>query len=639
MERQKSLLDEIWNLKTALAQLEKTNQEQADTIRELRLRESQYYDILDNMSEPVEKELPDYRISYVNKAYLDYFEVDEDEIIGTDSFAVVHEDDKPAVFELMDSLTPENPTYRYECRTLKKSGEFAWIEVTGCVFFDDQGNVAEYQEVVRDVTRYVKAQDELEEKVRQRTKELTKANDQLQKINRYWQGILQNMSEGVVVIDVEGRVEFLNTLPIEGGKMAERELRQMIRNEILGEEMTAVKNLLVHRERFANAELNYPFTTGMVRFLASGFLLEPLAGQAQKAAVVLQPMKSVHRLVNRLSGAQAQVHFEDILTCSLNMQEVIRMARSAAKSDSTVLIEGESGTGKELFAQSIHNDSVRRQEPFIAVNCAAIPRELVASELFGYDEGAFTGAKKGGKPGKFELAAGGTLFLDEIGDMPMEQQVALLRVIQERKYSRVGGGKEIATDVRLICATNRDLLQEVAAGNFRKDLYYRLNVINLQIPPLRDRKDDILLLFHAFLKKAGVSHVYNINTIDPDIFNILLKYNWPGNVRELQNSAERMVFLAGRYPLTLEHLPNHFFRNQEPSMPSAPPSSLHSLPLNNPSITDYRAQLKEIKAEEEAKHIMELLEANGGNVSKTARDMGISRTELYRKMKRYQAQK
>jgi transcriptional regulator with PAS, ATPase and Fis domain len=242
------------------------------------------------------------------------------------------------------------------------------------------------------------------------------------------------------------------------------------------------------------------------------------------------------------------------------MRETVEVARMAARSSSNVLIEGESGTGKELFAQAIHNASRRSAGAFVAVNCGAIPRELIASELFGYSEGAFTGAKKGGNPGKFELADGGTLFLDEIGDMPLEQQVALLRVIQDKSISRIGSNQVIPVDVRIICATNKNLLELMQTGRFRQDLYYRLNVINLRILPLRERKEDIPLLFEHFLQQMN----QDCRSIIPNDFTErLLSYDWPGNVRELQNTVERIIHL--------EHMPDrswHYPIGQDMMLPA-----------------------------------------------------------------------
>lgn len=301
------------------------------------------------------------------------------------------------------------------------------------------------------------------------------------------------------------------------------------------------------------------------------------------------------------------------------MKETVEVARMAARSSSNVLIEGESGTGKELFAQAIHNASRRSAGAFVAVNCGAIPRELIASELFGYTEGAFTGAKKGGNPGKFELADGGTLFLDEIGDMPLEQQVALLRVIQDKSISRIGSNQVIPVDVRIICATNKNLLELMQTGRFRQDLYYRLNVINLRILPLRERKEDIPLLFEHFLQQMN-QEVSQLSR--KDFIERLLSYDWPGNVRELQNTVERMVHL--------EHMPDRSWHNhigQNMMLPAGQNSG------SDVSIQQANARFKNEQVEQQRRLIIRLLEIHQGNVSKVAKEMGISRSTLYRKMK------
>jgi len=296
---------------------------------------------------------------------------------------------------------------------------------------------------------------------------------------------------------------------------------------------------------------------------------------------------------------------------------------------------GESGTGKEIFAQAIHNKSSRQDGPFIAVNCGAIPRELIASELFGYEDGSFTGARKGGKEGKFEIASGGTLFLDEIGDMPLEQQIALLRVLQERKITHVGGHKEIAIDIRIICATHKSLPEQIALGNFRQDLYYRLNVVPITIPPLRERGRDILLLFNYFLEKLNVFPKRNF-ILDSKVNERLLEYPWPGNVRELQNTAERIVSLVQGSVIMPEHLPreiqffNHFNHfNQANALPEIPMESAPA-PLNGG-----KAHFRQMRTEIEKREILFWLKASSGNVSFTAKKIGISRNTLYRKMKTY----
>jgi len=294
------------------------------------------------------------------------------------------------------------------------------------------------------------------------------------------------------------------------------------------------------------------------------------------------------------------------------------VAKMAARNASNVLIEGESGTGKELFAQAIHNASQRSVCAFVAVNCGAIPRELIASELFGYNEGAFTGAKKGGNPGKFELADGGTLFLDEIGDMPLELQVALLRAIQEKSICRIGSNQMIPVDVRIICATNKNLFEEMQKGNFRQDLFYRLNVIDLHILPLRERPEDITLLFNYFLRQMNSERT---QPLGEDLKNSLLSYDWPGNVRELQNVAEKMV--------NLNHISDQAFNFSRPQ--ALFPQEKKT--INHFSIQQAQAKYKNERMEQERNRIISLLARYDGNVSQVAREMGISRSTLYRKMK------
>jgi transcriptional regulator with PAS, ATPase and Fis domain len=333
--------------------------------------------------------------------------------------------------------------------------------------------------------------------------------------------------------------------------------------------------------------------------------------------------------VQRFSGFQASFHFEDIITKDEILSALIENAKTASSGMSNILIEGESGTGKELFAQAIHNYGPREKGPFIAINCGAIPRELIASELFGYAEGSFTGAKKGGNPGKFELASGGTLFLDEIGDMPFEQQSSLLRVIQDKKITRIGGNQSIPVDVRIICATNKNMYNEMKRGNFRQDLYYRLNVINFKIPPLRERRSDIMLLFNYFLQQEfGTGGTYNISHKAQEY---LVRYNWPGNVRELYNTVERVVHLTQGGDVDVISLPQEILSSmQSEDLPTDPDTKTQSPALN---VKKTRALYRQQRDESDLKRIRALLELHHGNATRVAQELGISRTTLYKKLK------
>ncbi len=327
-------------------------------------------------------------------------------------------------------------------------------------------------------------------------------------------------------------------------------------------------------------------------------------------------IKRVHKMINQMVGAQATFTFRDFIGNSSRLRETLMMAKISANSSSTILIQGESGTGKEVLAQAIHNASDHGNGPFVAVNCAAIPRELIESELFGYEEGAFTGARRGGRPGKFELASGGTIFLDEIGDMPLDMQVKLLRVTQERRVVRVGGQHYIDVDVRIMAATNRDLSKAVADGSFRADLYYRLNVLPILIPPLHQRPEDIPLLAAHILRKLSQKVKRKTIEITPEAMRVLANYSWPGNVRELENVLERCIhFLEGDL-LKLTDLPASVYGETKPHKP----------------VTDTRSLV-----EVERQMVVEALQLAGGNVSRAARQLGVSRTTLYNKLRKYVA--
>jgi len=302
--------------------------------------------------------------------------------------------------------------------------------------------------------------------------------------------------------------------------------------------------------------------------------------------------------------------FEDIITKSPKMQQVIELIKVVAKSNVTILITGESGTGKELVARAIHSQSYRKDKPFVPVSCAALPESLLESELFGHEKGAFTGAHALRK-GKIEFANRGTLFLDEIGEMSANIQVHLLRVLEEREFTRVGGNELIKVDVRVVSATNRDIKEAVASRQFREDLYYRLNIVTIDLPPLRERKEDVPLLAEHFLKKFAAENQKEVSYLSPEVTDFLLQYQWPGNVRELENTIERAVILAQNPEIQLADL----LQKSSPLVDSA--SSGRSL--------------KEV----ERNHIISILNETGTNYTKAARILGISRATIYSKAKAY----
>ena len=313
------------------------------------------------------------------------------------------------------------------------------------------------------------------------------------------------------------------------------------------------------------------------------------------------------------------------------MRQVYEAIGKVADSPSTVLVTGESGTGKELVAQALHRGSSRRDKPLIKVNCAAIPKDLVESELFGYERGAFTGAV-GSKPGRFELADGGTLFLDEIGEVPLEMQVKLLRALQESEFERVGGVKTIRVDVRLIAATNRELRALIAEGRFREDLFYRLNVVPIALPPLRDRREDIPLLVQHFIEKYDRRLGKKVEQMDDEAMQVLVRYPWPGNIRELENLVERSVLFADGPVISEAQLPDSL--RERPSGPPAPIAAVGPLgAIVAPSGASMREIVRQAQAELERELITRALEETGGNVTRAAKRLQISRKSLQIKMK------
>jgi two-component system nitrogen regulation response regulator NtrX len=306
------------------------------------------------------------------------------------------------------------------------------------------------------------------------------------------------------------------------------------------------------------------------------------------------------------------------------MAKLKEQIRLVAPTNASVLIAGENGTGKELVARSIHFCSLRRDKPFVEINCAAIPEELIESELFGHEKGAFTGAVAQ-KKGKFDLADGGTIFLDEIGDMPLKTQAKVLRILQERKFERVGGTKTVEVDVRVIAATNKNLEGEIKTGNFREDLFYRLNVVPFTVPPLRDRKEDIPLLIEHFLQLFRRREGREEKHFSPDAVELMKNYDWPGNVRELKNIIERLIIMTPGANINVEDLPP-YMANVDAGRGAVPPRPGNVLECST---------LREAREEFEKEFILQKLEENNWNVSKTAEIIELERSNLYRKMKSY----
>ncbi len=427
--------------------------------------------------------------------------------------------------------------------------------------------------------------------------------------------VLEVAYEGVAVLDEQGQLTMANANFCKRiGESKEQIIGQNINKFIpLTDNQLPLKVLEINAKPCVISTL--PFTK---ESNTKGTVVK-IYEDLDQLADVMQQLNRINMQLNYYKDELYKVNgtsytIGNIVCNNERIAKLKTQALQVARSNSTVLITGESGTGKELFAHSIHNASNRRKEPFIKVNCSAIPGELAESELFGYEDGAFTGARKQGKPGKFELAGGGTIFLDEIGDMPLLLQSKLLRVIQEKEVERVGDVKTRRVDVRIIAATNKDLRRLVVEGKFREDLYFRLNVIDLKIPPLRERRLDIPVLVDSFIRKYNNSFTKRVDGITDAALEVLVHYNWPGNIRELENVIERMLNYVECGLIDLQDLPEEIRQAEKISGKTG--QSLIGQSLAN--------------IEQEA--IKTALAEAQGNKSKAARLLGISRSKLYEKL-------
>lgn len=459
--------------------------------------------------------------------------------------------------------------------------------------------------------------------------ELENAMEELDNVNKYkdiLETVVENDYDSIVVVDSEGIITMFNK--------AYEQFLGVSKEQAIGRHVTdVIENTRMHLV----AKTGIP-EMGEIQKIAGHEMIcnrVPITKEGKIwgaiGKVMFQDVKDYKAFVEKISKLQVELDyykemvnkiqgtyytFENIIGSSPEMIEVKEMAMRVAKSHSTVLIRGESGTGKELFAHSIHYASLRRNGPFIKVNCSAIPENLLESELFGYDEGAFTGAKKGGKIGKFELAHKGTILLDEIGDMPINMQIKLLRVLQEKEIERVGGTTATPVDVRVIAATNRNLEELINEGKFRLDLFYRLNVVELKIPSLRQHKSDLEELLYYHLGKISSRMGYPAPVIDQEALSYIMNYDWPGNVRELENVLERCLNFIDNNVIRAGNLPYHIRNLKQGSESNA-------------------LELKNHLEEMERLTIINALKTCAGNRVKAAKMLGISRAGIYQKIDKY----
>lgn len=443
--------------------------------------------------------------------------------------------------------------------------------------------------------------------------------------------IVDHANQGMVLVDKDGRILKWNYEKLLGKKEEEvlgKPVQDVIENTRLHIVVKTGKKELCDVQRIQGHDMLASRTPIIKDGKVIGAVGTVLFKDVKELKYLARKLELLEDAVHKYKGEIRRMHtarysFDNIISKNKKMKRLKEIAMRAAESNSTVLIQGESGTGKEYFAHAIHRASNRKYGAFISLNCAAIPKELLESELFGYEEGAFTGAKKEGRIGKFELANGGTILLDEIGTMPLEMQAKLLRVLEEREFERIGGNKRIELDVRVIASTNEDLEKLVEKGKFRQDLYYRLNVIRLFIPPLRERLDDITILSKHILNELVNSLELEPKEISKEVISIFESYNWPGNVRELRNVLERALNIAQGNIILAEHLPEYLQNKHK------------NRDVNNDKES---LMLKDVVRKAEIDAIKKALKESKGNRTLAAKKLGIHRTALYKKIAAYNLQ-
>lgn len=427
------------------------------------------------------------------------------------------------------------------------------------------------------------------------------------------QTVLEFANDGIIGLDAEGAIRYINStaaqlLRIDKWNSEGKDIAQIIG-------MNSHFNGLQSGKSFDNQQMLIDTPRGTLHYLCSGRPIRDENNQVIGSVATLKSMKAAKELVNSIMEKQ-KFQFKDIIYVSAAMEQVINIAQRVVANNCSILISGESGTGKEMFAQAIHHASTRQLKPFVPINCAAIPETLLESELFGYEEGAFSGARKGGKSGLFEAAHNGTLFFDEIGELPLVLQGKLLRVLQEGVVRRVGGTQQIPVDVRILAATNRNLEEMVLEKTFRQDLYYRINVIPIQIPSLRQRPEDIPILLRYFHAKYCAELNRQLE-FSPAIINFLMQYEWPGNVRELQNVVLRAIHLTNGQEIDISNL----LINQKSDIIVAKPDVKET---NLKEVIDHTERL-----------ILEKALKKYGSARGAARDIGLSHTAVLTKIRRY----
>lgn len=545
---------------------------------------------------------PDERIILLNRSAQKILKIEGDKAIGKKVGEVVPNTRLPIVLR---TGAPElNQLQELEDTT---------IVTNRMPVFDGSGKIIGAVAVFRDITE---------------VKHLAEEVTNLRELHGLLEAIINSTQDAISVVDAHGKGILVNK--------AYTRIVGLTKEDVIGKPATVdiAEGESVHYQVLKTGKpiKGVPMKVGPnkreVIVHAAPIIVE---GRLKGSVAVIHDVSEIKKLTEeleyvkrRMRHLEAKYTFDDILGESRAIKEAIEAAMNAAKTNATVLLRGESGTGKELFAHAIHNSSERRHNQFIRVNCSALTDSLLGSELFGYADGAFTGARRGGRKGLFEEANGGTIFLDEIGEIGLNHQAMLLRVLNEKEIIRVGESKPIPVDVRVIAATNINLEKAVEEGRFRKDLYYRLNVVPIYIPPLRERKTDIPILAEHFIRKYNQEYGRAVEAIDKEALNVLMEYDWPGNIRELENVISRAIINMefGESVIEKRHLPRFYFQQKRGDS-----STIAGGGISKP--------LKEIIEEAEKEAIKGALEKTGGNRNEAARILGISVRNLFYKLKKY----
>ncbi|OEF95533.1 sigma-54-dependent Fis family transcriptional regulator [Vulcanibacillus modesticaldus] len=581
-------------------------EEKEELIRVLSRRKQQLDVILNSTHDAMIAINKDGIVTLFNRAAERILNKKAKDVVGTDVRASIPNTRLPNILE----------TGMAELNQKQELGHDGYIITNRVPIFDDDGNVIGAVAVFRDITDIIHLSEEITD---------------LKSVRSMLTAIINSTEDAISVVDEHGRGLMINPAYTRLTGLSPEDVINKPADVDIYEGESMHMRVLKTKKPVRGVPMKVGPKRKNVIVNVAPILVD---GELKGSVGIIHDTTEIKKLTEELEKArriirtiEAKYTFDDIIGNSKEMKLAIETAKKASTTHATVLIRGESGIGKELFAHAIHNASNRKFNQFVRVNCAAISNTLLESELFGYEEGAFTGAKKGGKKGFFEVASGGTIFLDEIGELELNTQAKLLRVLQEKEIVRVGGTKPIPVDVRIIAATNVNLEKAIKNGKFRKDLYYRLNVIPIQIPSLRERKSDIPLLTRHLIKKLNTEYGRKVEGISEEVLHVFLEYSWPGNVRELENILGRAIMnmTYNEIMIELDHLPplgkGLITTNNDISTPF--PIEEEIIPLND------------MISKMEKEYLKNVLNKTSGNKTKAAQLLGISIRNLYYKLEKY----